>query len=117
MRFVAWIIDALILGAAQLVVSFVVDDQAAAIGISSIIGLVYAVGFWTSQGATPGKMAMGVKVTSAEGESLTLGRAIGRYFAYILSGLTLGIGYLMIGWTPQKRGLHDYVAGTVVIKS
>jgi uncharacterized RDD family membrane protein YckC len=31
--------------------------------------------------------------------------------------LILGIGFLMIAWTPQKRGLHDYLAGTVCIKT
>jgi uncharacterized RDD family membrane protein YckC len=70
----------------------------------------------SSQG-TLGKIACGLKVTDTRGRRISFGRATGRYFAKILSGLTLGIGYLMVGWTRQKRGLHDFVAGTLVVRT
>lgn len=51
------------------------------------------------------------------GESLELGPAVLRYLGYFASTLLLGIGYLMVAFTPQKRGLHDYIAGTVVVRA
>jgi uncharacterized RDD family membrane protein YckC len=117
MRLVAAFIDGIILTVVQTIVGLLIDDVAAALGINLLISFVYTVGFWIAEGATPGKMAMGVKIISANGEPLSGGQAIGRYFAQFLSALLLGIGFLMIAWTPQKRGLHDYLAGTVVIKT
>jgi len=49
------------------------------------------------------------------GDRLTLGRSIGRYFATLLSGLTLCIGYLMAAFTERKQGLHDLICDTVVV--
>jgi uncharacterized RDD family membrane protein YckC len=67
--------------------------------------------------ATVGKMMCGLRVTDTQGQRISFGRATGRYFAKILSALTLFIGYLMVGWTRQKRGLHDFIAGTLVIRA
>jgi uncharacterized RDD family membrane protein YckC len=66
--------------------------------------------------ATLGKMACGLAVTDLEGRRISFGRATGRYFAQLLCALTLGLGYAMVGWTRQKRGLHDFVAGTLVVR-
>jgi len=85
--------------------------------ISTIIGWIYYWGFESSSyQATPGKMALGVIVTDLNGSRISLGRAAARDLSKILSFLTLGIGFLMIGFTEEKRGLHDYIAGTLVIK-
>lgn len=64
--------------------------------------------------ATIGKRAMGLIVTDLEGYPITFGRATGRYFAKGLSSMTLGIGYIMAGFTPKKQALHDMVASTMV---
>lgn len=66
--------------------------------------------------ATLGKMAMGIVATDLNGNTLTFGRATGRYFAKYLSGLILYIGYMMAGFTDRKQALHDMVAGTLVVK-
>jgi uncharacterized RDD family membrane protein YckC len=79
--------------------------------------MAYTIGFWIAEGATPGKMALGVRIISANGEPISGGQAVGRYFAQILSALILGFGFWMIGWTKKKQGLHDMLAGTVVIKT
>ena len=85
--------------------------------ISTIIGWMY---FWffesSSYQATPGKMALGIIVTDLNGSRISLGRAAARDLSKILSMLTLGIGFLMIGFTDEKRGLHDYIAGTLVVR-
>lgn len=65
--------------------------------------------------ATPGKRAMGIKVVDHGGRRISFGRASGRYFGKILSGMILDIGYLMAGWTARKQALHDLLAGTLVV--
>ena len=66
--------------------------------------------------ATLGKKALGLTVTDLEGRRISFGRATGRYFAKILSTLTIGIGYLMAGFTAKKQALHDMIAGTLVLR-
>lgn len=67
--------------------------------------------------ATPGKMAIHAKVVDTDGYRLTFGRATGRHFAKILSGIILGVGFLIVAFHPEKKGLHDHIANTYVIKS
>lgn len=83
--------------------------------VSFAAQLAYSIFFWVRFGATPGKMALGLKVVKASGGPLTAGLAIGRYSGVILSSLILGIGFMMAGWDDQKRALHDRLAGTRVI--
>jgi uncharacterized RDD family membrane protein YckC len=64
--------------------------------------------------ATLGKMIFGMKVTDLEGNRISFGRATGRHFAKWLSGMILCIGYIMVGFTERKQGLHDLLAGTLV---
>jgi uncharacterized RDD family membrane protein YckC len=64
--------------------------------------------------ATVGKMAFSMKVTDLQGQRLSFGQATGRHFAKILSGLTLCIGFIMVGFSEKKQGLHDMIAGTYV---
>ncbi|HEY4362537.1 MAG TPA: RDD family protein [Bryobacteraceae bacterium] len=89
------------------------------IGISVIIQLVltilYQVYFLTSRGATPGKMALGLKVIRADGGPISAGLAIGRFFAFMLSGLTLYIGFIIAGFDAEKRSLHDRICDTRVV--
>ncbi len=65
--------------------------------------------------ATLGKRAIGIQVTDLAGSRITFGRATGRHFAKILSALTIGIGFLMAGFTKRKQALHDMVADTLVV--
>jgi len=71
----------------------------------------------SSHQATLGKMALGLKVTDLEGRRISFVRATGRHFAKILSGMVLFIGFIMVGFTRRKQGLHDMVAGTLVIRA
>ena len=66
--------------------------------------------------ATVGKMALGIQVTDLQGNRISFGRALGRTLAKILSGLILLIGYIMAAFTEKKQGLHDMIAGTLVVK-
>ena len=64
--------------------------------------------------ATLGKYAIGIEVIDREGQRISFWRALLRAAALFLSCLTV-VGLLMIGWTRQKRGLHDIIAGTFVV--
>lgn len=67
--------------------------------------------------ATVGKQAMGVYVTDLQGQRLSFGRASGRFFAKIVTGMVpLGIGYIMAGFTERKQALHDMIASTLVLR-
>jgi uncharacterized RDD family membrane protein YckC len=68
-------------------------------------------------GATLGKMAVGLKVINEDRSPVSLGRAIGRFFAELLSAMTCYIGYIMIAFDSEKRSLHDHICSTRVIKS
>lgn len=67
--------------------------------------------------ATWGKQALNIYVTDLAGNRVTFGRASGRFFAKIVSGLIpLGIGYIMAGFTERKQALHDMIASCLVLR-
>ena len=66
--------------------------------------------------ATPGKLACRLRVTDEAGRRIGLGRALGRNLGKYVSGFLLGIGFLMVAWTRRKQGLHDLMAGTLVVR-
>jgi uncharacterized RDD family membrane protein YckC len=65
--------------------------------------------------ATLGKRLCGLTVVTAGGKRISFTRALVRYLAKFLSGSLFGIGFLMIAFTNRKRGLHDMIAGTLVM--
>ena len=69
----------------------------------------------SKKGATLGKMVLNIQVTDMDGNQISFGRATGRYFGKILSGLTLCIGYIIAGFSQQKQALHDILAKTLVV--
>lgn len=85
------------------------------IGFALVFGWLYRAGMESSsfQG-TLGKLAVQIKVTDLDGSRISFERASGRYFAKFLSFIAFGVGYLMVGFTPRKQGLHDRIAGTLV---
>lgn len=69
-----------------------------------------------SMQGTLGKKLLGIKVTDMEGGRIGFGRATGRYFGKILSGMIFMVGFLMAGFTEKKQALHDMLARTLVVK-
>ena len=66
---------------------------------------------------TLGKMVLGLIVTDLEGRRISFGRASGRYFSKLITGLIpLGIGYAMAGFTEKKQALHDMIASCLVLR-
>ena len=81
-----------------------------------LAGWIYYAAFESSEKqATLGKMALSIKVTDLEGNRISFGRATGRHFSKIISGIILLIGYLMVAFTQKKQGLHDMMAGCLVV--
>ncbi|MDB5297064.1 MAG: serine/threonine protein kinase [Phycisphaerales bacterium] len=78
--------------------------------------LYYAIQESSAAQATLGKRACGLVVTDLQGQRIGFGRATGRYFGKILSGLILAIGFIMAAFTERKQALHDMMAGTLVWK-
>ena len=143
-RFLAYLIDGLILGVVFLVIFAIVffaigggallsanadvNAFAAGLGAMAIILIVFAylaliVVTWLyfakmesgEKQATIGKKAMGIYVTDANGQRLTFGRATGRFFAKLITNLVpFGIGWIMAAFTAKKQALHDMIAGTLV---
>ncbi|WP_409422752.1 RDD family protein [Pseudaeromonas sp. ZJS20] len=64
-----------------------------------------------------GKKLLGIKVTDEQGQRIGFGRANARYWGKIVSTLTLGIGFLMVAFTRRKQGLHDIIAGTLLVRA
>ncbi len=84
--------------------------------IGIIINWLYYTLFESSaKQATPGKLLLSIKVTDLSGQPIGFGRANGRYWGKIISGLTLCIGFIMAGFTEKKQCLHDMMAGCLVI--
>ncbi|HEX6128507.1 MAG TPA: RDD family protein [Candidatus Limnocylindria bacterium] len=137
-RLVAYIVDGLLVGAVvvvaylgwaliSLVTGGIANDR---IGVGSAIWLavltigVVAIGlgyfpyFWARDGATPGMKMMGLRVVrDLDGGPISTGQAILRLVGYWVSGLVFYLGYIWILIDKRRRGWHDLMAGTVVIKA
>lgn len=131
-RWVAYLIDTLILGAVQFAIALALGLAGGALtdngngeltmaligGLCGmVVGVTYAVFFTGYNGQTPGKMALRIQVIRSDGTPMTYGRAFLReVVGKFASGIIFGIGYLMAGFDRQKQGLHDKIAGTYVIR-
>lgn len=84
--------------------------------LSTAAVVLYESWFLFRRGATPGKLAVGVRVVRPNAEPLTLGRCIGRAFAYLLTSMVpLAVGFIMAGVDEEKRALHDRLCDTRVV--
>ena len=88
--------------------------------VTNLVSITITAGYYawfhsSANQATLGKMAIGIKVVRTDGEAISFARGIGRYFAFLLSSLILGIGLLMAAFTERKQGLHDMICDTLVV--
>jgi uncharacterized RDD family membrane protein YckC len=121
-RVAAAIIDGILVG----IVSGIVTAFAGALSdgaelTAQLLLIVAAYGYYagmesSAYQATVGKIALGIQVTDLNGNRISFLRALGRNLAEILSALILLIGYIMVAFTEKKQGLHDKIAGTLVVK-
>lgn len=92
----------------------------AAFGFIYLFSLFFPILYWSvfeasSRQATPGKMALGIKVCCDNGEPLDFKRSLSRNLCKLISNLTLYIGYFMAGFTVRKQALHDKMAHCFVV--
>jgi uncharacterized RDD family membrane protein YckC len=101
---------------AQTAVEGEIMDLASTFVLSLLIWWLYRTVLHSSQWqATIGKKAVGIKVTDLYGNRISFSRATGRYFAEFVAAIPVFLGYLMVGVSSTKQGLHDKLAGTVVV--
>jgi uncharacterized RDD family membrane protein YckC len=96
------------------------EGMAMAPMVGGLLGLIvgwlyFAMQESSARQATLGKLAMGIKVTDGQGRRIGFGRATGRFFGKLLSGLIFAIGFMLAGWTARKQALHDMLANTLVV--
>ena len=121
-RLLAYILDAIVLGAItypliRVLSSMGIGDSSSNI-LSIAISWMYFAVFESSEWmASPGKKVLGLIVADEQGMKISIGRATRRYLAKIVSGLILGIGFIMIAFTARKQGLHDKIFHTLVLRT
>ena len=117
-RFAAAFIDGLILSIGGLVFAVLIGYYTVEVQLLTIlIGFVYTAGLESSKSqATIGKLALGIKVADLNGNRISCGRATMRYIVEYIGIMLLFIVYLTIPFSKNKQGIHDMIAGTIVIK-
>ena len=119
-RFIAIGIDTIVLNVLGLifVIAVVILEVFTSLSFSEMtislfiifIGFLYFAGFESSTSqATPGKQAIGVKVTDLEGNRISFLRAAFRHILKIVTALMLGLGYLAIAFSRKKQGLYEWL--------
>ena len=81
------------------------------------LSLAWSTVFLGGCGQTPGKMLFGIAVAQEDGGSVGYRRALGRALSFYLAALPLGLGFLGVLFTRRRRGLHDWLAGTLVVRA
>jgi uncharacterized RDD family membrane protein YckC len=71
---------------------------------------------WLSQGRSPGKALLGIRVVSLSHERLSLWHSVERALGYGASMLEFGFGFLQYFIHPNKRTVHDRIADTIVVR-
>ena len=114
-RLVAYIIDAILLGIVEAILMSALKPTGQ--GIAGIIGIVYFIGLWGTTGQTVGMMPFGLRVVrNSDGGKLGWDNAILRFIGLIVSFLAIFIGVIWVAFDSRKRGWHDMIGGTVVIR-
>jgi uncharacterized RDD family membrane protein YckC len=120
---VAWLLGALWL---LIVYELTAREPVALVTLALLVGAsfwlgillsgVYFIGFVGACGQTPAKMLLGMRVVRRDGARVGYGRALLRWVGYGLVFGTLGLGWIVAALNAERRGLHDWIAGTRVIR-
>lgn len=79
--------------------------------------LIYMMVFQATMGHTLGMRLLGIRVIDLFGQSPGLMRSAIRTLGYVIGLLSGSLGFLWIAVDREKRGIHDWLAGTYVIKT
>ncbi|MEO1085463.1 MAG: RDD family protein, partial [Acidobacteriota bacterium] len=117
LRALAYLLDAVLFGGLAFA-AFLVTERSLISSAVSLLGGVVVVVCWAVAGTSPGKRALGLTIVNSEGENqLGFTKAVLRAVGYVASAVPLGVGFLMVAFTKDKRGLHDKIAGTWVYRT
>ena len=112
-RFFAVILDILIVSIPAGIVDAIIGVQL----FGFLAPIAYSVYFIGSSGQTLGKKALNIRVVrDGSPAPIGYGLATGRYFAAILSGIPLGLGYLWPLWDSKNQTFHDKICSTVAVR-
>jgi uncharacterized RDD family membrane protein YckC len=129
-RGIAFAVDAAIVDLTALVVGVGVGLALSILSISDNLQVVllacggaafvvwsvaYFAVFWSTTGQTPGNRLMHIRVCREDGAALSLRCSLLRFGALLLAALPLLAGFLTVLVDDRRRGLHDMLAGTVVL--
>lgn len=114
-RFFALIIDSVIINYSFILLRYLTGGEPSLLEIV-FLWLYFTILESSSWQGTVGKKLLGLKVVDLNGQRISFLRANARYFSKYISFILLGIGFLMVAFTSKKQGLHDKIAGTLVIK-
>src|SRR5580704_7671584 len=142
-RFVALLIDEIILFVPLVIVFFATEGSTVtnytncvqsgelttvcssaylgSVGLFELVALgasaVYSILLWALFGGTLGQRMLGLHVVdAATGQNIGLGRSIGRYVGFVISGIALDIGFIWAAFDGRKQGWHDKIASTFVVR-
>jgi uncharacterized RDD family membrane protein YckC len=81
----------------------------------AVLTTAYLVGFWSLAGQTPGMRLMGIVLVPVSGVRLGVWQALRRVVGVLVCWLTLGLGFALVLVDDRRQGLHDKIAGTLVL--
>lgn len=87
------------------------------LGLLVATAAIYATIFQITWAATPGMRMLALGIIDLYGDPPSVLRSIARTAGYLASIVTLGLGFLWIGFDRERRGLHDWLSGTHVVKA
>ena len=117
-RFLALLIDAIIIGVVGAILGVIFrNSPGLSGGVTGLLALAYFIVLEATQGATLGKMALGLRVTRTDGAPISWTESIIRNLLRIIDGLFVYlVGAILIWTSPLKQRLGDRVAKTVVVR-
>ena len=80
-----------------------------------LVAGTYFVLFWSTAGQTPGMRLLRVRVLGPEAKPPSIGRSLVRLVGLVLAIVPLFAGFIPVLFTERRRGLADFLAGTVVL--
>jgi len=113
-RFVAALIDGILLGVVSVVLSIVVGNNGGR-GLGTLLTLGYFAYYEGTRGQTIGKQVMNIRVVKTNGDEMTIGDGVVRSFIRLVSGIACGLGFFWALWDPERQTWHDKVANTYVV--
>ena len=116
-RLAALFIDVILLMVVSLLIRLALGESTFVSLLNLVINIGYAVILTAWRGQTVGKMILGIQVVDGQGNIPGIGAVLLReVVGKFLSSIALGLGYLWVAWDREKRGWHDHIAGTYVVR-